>query len=86
MRVIADLQIHSKYSRACSQDLSPKNIGHWAEKKGIAVIGTGDFTHPKWLLELKESLEEVKPGLYQLCAEDAHLQGRWASSARCPSD
>jgi len=66
MRVIADLQIHSKYSRACSQDLIPKNIGHWADKKGIQVIGTGDFTHPKWLMELKETLEEVKPGLYQL--------------------
>jgi len=66
MRIIADLQIHSKYSRACSQDLTPKNIGAWADKKGIAVIGTGDFTHPKWLLELKEALVETKPGLYQL--------------------
>ncbi len=66
MRIIADLQIHSKYSRACSQDLIPKNIGLWADKKGIGVIGTGDFTHPKWLLELKAALEEVKPGLYSL--------------------
>ncbi len=66
MRIIADLQIHSKYSRACSQDLNPKSIGAWADRKGIAVIGTGDFTHPKWLSELKENLEEIKPGLYQL--------------------
>lgn len=66
MRIIADLHIHSKYSRACSQDLTPKNIGAWADKKGISVIGTGDFTHPKWLSELKESLEETKPGLYNL--------------------
>ncbi len=66
MRVIADLQIHSKYSRACSQDLNPGNIGFWADKKGIQVVGTGDFTHPKWLAELKDALEEVKPGLYQL--------------------
>ncbi len=66
MRIIADFQIHSKYSRACSQDLNPKNIAHWAEKKGINVIGTGDFTHPKWLLELKENLVETKAGLYQL--------------------
>lgn len=66
MRVIADLQIHSKYSRACSQDLVPGNIGIWADKKGIGVIGTGDFTHPLWLAELKESLTETKPGLYQL--------------------
>ena len=66
MKIIADLQIHSKYSRACSQELNPKNIGLWADKKGINVIGTGDFTHPKWLLELKENLEEEKPGLYRL--------------------
>src|SRR3990167_7422618 len=66
MRVITDLQIHSKYSRACSQDLNPKSIGQWADKKGIQVIGTGDFTHPKWLSELKENLIEAKPGLYKL--------------------
>lgn len=71
MRVIADLQIHSKYSRACSQDLIPKNIGQWADKKGIGVIGTGDFTHPKWIAELKAELEEVRPGLYQLKHESA---------------
>ena len=66
MRIISDLQIHSKYSRACSQDLNPKSIGLWADKKGIGIIGTGDFTHPKWLAELKGALEEVKPGLYGL--------------------
>lgn len=66
MRIIADLQIHSKYSRACSQDLNPENIGIWADKKGINVIGTGDLTHPKWLAEMKEALVETKPGLYQL--------------------
>lgn len=66
MRVIADLQIHSKYSRACSQDLNPGNVGKWADKKGIQVVGTGDFTHPLWLSELKQALVEVKPGLYQL--------------------
>lgn len=73
MRIIADLQIHSKYSRACSQDLNPKNIGLWADKKGIAVIGTGDFTHPKWLAELKEALQEVRPGLYQLRDKSAKV-------------
>jgi len=81
MRIIADLQIHSKYSRACSQELNPKNIGLWADKKGIGVIGTGDFTHPGWLLELKENLEEVKPGLYKLRSPDgAHQDPRWAPS------
>jgi uncharacterized protein (TIGR00375 family) len=80
MRIIADLQIHSKYSRACSQDLVPKNIGLWADKKGIGIIGTGDFTHPKWLTELKEQLEEARPGLYSLRKEDAPLAAREISS------
>jgi uncharacterized protein (TIGR00375 family) len=83
MRIIADLQIHSKYSRACSQELNPKNIGLWADKKGIGVIGTGDFTHPGWLMELKETLQEVKPGLYRLCSLDGNLLG--VAPGRFPS-
>jgi uncharacterized protein (TIGR00375 family) len=70
MKIIADLQIHSKYARACSQELTPPNIALWAQKKGIGIVGSGDFTHPKWLLELKENLEEVKPGLYKLKGSD----------------
>jgi uncharacterized protein (TIGR00375 family) len=66
MKVIADLQIHSKYSRACSQDLTPGNIGLWADKKGVGIIGTGDLTHPAWNKELKEALVEAEPGLYRL--------------------
>src|SRR3989338_1348487 len=83
MRIIADLQIHSKYSRACSQDLNPGNIGLWADKKGIHVIGTGDFTHPKWLAELKENLEEDKPGLYKLKANN--LKARFMLTAEVSS-
>lgn len=66
MKVIADLHIHSKYSRACSKDLTPENLAVWSKKKGINILGTGDFLHPKWLSELKEQLVEVKPGLYSL--------------------
>jgi len=73
MRIIADLQIHSKYSRACSQDLTPGNIGKWADKKGINIIGTGDFTHPSWLKELKAALVETKPGLFQLKDKSANV-------------
>lgn len=83
MRIIADLQIHSKYSRACSQDLNPGNIGIWADKKGIGVVGTGDFTHPLWLSELKSALEETKPGLYQLRSE-GHPPGRAPSLEGAP--
>lgn len=66
MRIIADLHIHSKYSRAVSKDMTPENFDIWARKKGIAVMGVGDFTHPKWFAELKEKLEPAEEGLYTL--------------------
>ncbi len=66
MKIIADLHIHSKYSRACSRDLNIKNLSLWADKKGINILGTGDFTHPQWLASLKESLVESEPGLYRV--------------------
>ncbi|MGE5392955.1 MAG: endonuclease Q family protein [Candidatus Saccharibacteria bacterium] len=66
MNIIADLHIHSRYSRACSQDLMPGNIAVWADRKGLGVIGSGDFTHPGWLADLKGALAEKAPGLYGL--------------------
>lgn len=66
MKVIADLHIHSKYARACSPDLDPANLALWAKKKGISILGTGDFTHPGWFNELSENLVEEKSGLYKL--------------------
>ncbi len=66
MRLIADLHIHSKYSRACSQQLTPETIDLWCRYKGINLVGTGDFTHPHWLTELKNSLIEAETGLYKI--------------------
>ncbi len=66
MKFIADLHIHSHFSRATSKDLTPENLSIWAQKKGITVIGTGDFTHPGWISELKEKLVEAEGGLYML--------------------
>lgn len=66
MKLIVDLHIHSRYARACSQDLTPENIAWWCRKKGITIVGTGDFTHPKWLADLKEVLRETASGLYTL--------------------
>lgn len=66
MKFIADLHIHSHFSRATSKDLVPEDLSLWAQKKGIAVIGTGDFTHPGWLEELQEKLVEEGNGLYRL--------------------
>ncbi len=69
MRFIADLHIHSHYSRATSKDMSPEGIWKWAQLKGINVIGTGDFTHPGWLKELHEKLEPAGNGLFMLKKE-----------------
>jgi PHP family Zn ribbon phosphoesterase len=69
MRFIADLHIHSKYSRATSREMSPESIWRWAQLKGISVIGTGDFTHPKWFKELNEKLESTGNGLFKLKKE-----------------
>lgn len=69
MKFIADLEIHSRYARACSPNLTIPNIALWAAKKGIAVMGTGDFTHPLWLKEVKDKLEPAEPGLYKLKKE-----------------
>ncbi|MCL4490283.1 MAG: endonuclease Q family protein [Nitrospirae bacterium] len=69
MRFIADLHIHSRYSRATSRDMSPESIWKWAQLKGITVIGTGDFTHPKWFKELNEKLESSGNGLFRLKKE-----------------
>ena len=53
MKFIADFHIHSKYSRAVSPLMDLENLDRWAEIKGIKVLGTGDFTHPKWFAEIK---------------------------------
>jgi DNA helicase-2/ATP-dependent DNA helicase PcrA len=66
MRFHADLHVHSKYSRATSRDLDLEHLAHWAARKGIAVVATGDFTHPLWRAELKEKLVPAEPGLYRL--------------------
>ena len=63
---IADLHIHSKYSRATSKDGDIPHLDLWARRKGIGLVGTGDFTHPKWREELEESLEPAEEGLYRI--------------------
>src|SRR3954447_26303036 len=63
---VADLHIHSRFSRACSRDLTLPNLAWWARRKGIALLGTGDFTHPAWFDHLKESLVDDGRGLFRL--------------------
>ena len=66
MRIIADLQIHSKYSRAVSQEMVIPKIWEWAKRKGIKLMATGDWTHPLWMREIKANLEETGNGLLKL--------------------
>lgn len=66
MRFFADLHIHSRYSRATSRDMSLESLWKWAQLKGISVIGTGDFTHPKWLDELKVKLDTNSNNIFKL--------------------
>ncbi len=64
-KFIADFHVHSKYSRACSKDLTVEELAKWAKLKGIGVLGTGDFTHPMWLDELKDGLRAAGGDLYE---------------------
>ncbi|MEZ4526704.1 MAG: UvrD-helicase domain-containing protein [Desulfobacterales bacterium] len=78
MKFIADLHIHSRFSRATAKDLNPENLYISAQEKGIDVIATGDFTHPGWFAELKEKLVPAEPGLFRLkeniaCECDRHI-------------
>lgn len=66
MQYIADLHIHSKYSRACSKQLELINIAYWSRVKGVDIISCGDFTHPFWFKELEDKLEPIEEGLYRL--------------------
>ncbi len=66
MRLIADLHLHSKYSRACSKELTLPNIGKACERKGIQLVGTSDFTHPAWRSHISEELEEAGNGVFAL--------------------
>ncbi len=62
----ADLHIHSKFSRATSRDADLEHMASWARKKGVSVLGTGDFTHPAWFAEIQEKLVPAEPGLFRL--------------------
>lgn len=66
MQVITDLQIHSKYSRAVSPQMTIPFIWQWAKRKGISLMATGDWTHPLWMREIKVNLEETGKGLLKL--------------------
>ncbi|MGH3191453.1 MAG: endonuclease Q family protein, partial [Streptosporangiaceae bacterium] len=65
----ADLHVHSRFSRACSKDCDIEHLSLSALRKGLAVLGTGDFTHPAWAAELRETLVDAEPGLFRVRPE-----------------
>ena len=69
MKLVADLHIHSHFSRATSKKLDIPHLAIWAKRKGVQVVGTGDIAHPGWLAEMQESLEPAEDGLYRLKPE-----------------
>jgi len=84
---IADLHIHSKYSRACSKKLDLPHIRAWCQLKGIDLVATADYTYPAWFKELHEKLEEVDKGVYDLKKEftdehDVHIPPSCARPVR----
>ncbi len=66
MKFIADLHIHSLYSRATSKASNITSLAAWSRIKGVHVIGTGDFTHPAWFQQLKDTLQPAEPGFFRL--------------------
>ena len=73
MQLIADLHLHSKYSRAVSPQMVIPEIARWAKKKGIDLVATADWTHPLWLRELKENLVEAGEGIFHFKSEPQNI-------------
>ena len=66
MKFIADLHIHSHYSMSTGKNANLEEYYNWALIKGINLVGTGDFTHPKWMAELQEKLSDDGSGFFSL--------------------
>jgi DNA helicase-2/ATP-dependent DNA helicase PcrA len=66
MKLVADLHIHSHFSRATSPNLTFEHLARWAQLKGIQIVGTGDIAHPGWLAEMREKLAPAEDGLFRL--------------------
>jgi len=66
MKLVADLHIHSHFSRATSANLTFEHLARWAQLKGIHVVGTGDIAHPGWLAEMRDKLVPAEDGLFRL--------------------
>jgi uncharacterized protein (TIGR00375 family) len=81
----ADLHIHSRFSRATGKNCNLPELALWGRKKGLALLGTGDFTHPEWFRELRQMLSPAEPGLFRLSRElECSIEKRLPGSCRKP--
>ena len=83
MRLITDLHLHSKYSRACSKELTLPNIARACERKGIQLVGSSDFTHPAWRSHIGEELEEAGNGVFALKQEKSPTRFILSTEVSC---
>ena len=83
MKFVVDFHIHSKYSRATSPLMDLENLDKWAKIKGINVLGTGDFTHPKWFKSIKDELAPAEPGFFKLKKGDSGTRFILTSEISC---
>src|SRR5688572_16088384 len=83
MRVITDFHLHSKYSRACSKELTIRNIAAACERKGINFVGTSDFTHPAWREEIGCELVDNGHGTFRLPDESSRTRFLLSTELSC---
>jgi uncharacterized protein (TIGR00375 family) len=85
MKFVADLHLHSHYSRATSKNLNLEHLFKWAQLKGVQVVGTGDISHPGWLQEMKDKLVPAEEGLFRLKDESAaQMENELPPACRAP--
>lgn len=85
MEIIADLHLHSKYSRAVSQSMTLPVMAQFARQKGLNLLTTGDWTHPLWFREIKQELEEADQGIYKLKSSTNKLDPKFILSVEVSS-
>jgi len=86
MKFIADLHIHSKFSRATSKEMTFDNLAYWAKIKGISLVASGDFTHPEWFFLTKQKLEPSGNGFFRLKSTTPPANGFLKNISLSPDD
>ena len=83
MKTIIDFHIHSKYARATSKNLDLQEIARWSKIKGVDIVSCGDFTHPRWLAEIKKNLTEEGSGFLTLQGDKSGVRFLLGTEVAC---